>query len=294
MNAAAIKTAALLLLLGAALPAGAETLRKVDFYGVISPDADEGTVSMTDDLFYKQLEDRRLAVSDRRGADFSRQYMETGSPDFSDSDPEAYAFFVYIRKDADADGQWSCSVNVRDPQSGKTSAYSRSYDSYYKILMEAKAAVAGAFAGLAAGGTDTSGRPAEKEAPAFAAGSTETVAGTWSGEQNIDKIVILRGGRGFIIFSNGASMTITVAVSQDESGSVRVQARQTGRSNASFFPELPRKVALESAIHANPVEWNLVLTSADRLEGTKTTLLQPESGGLPEEGQIDVSWTRRN
>ena len=85
--------------------------------------------------------------------------------------------------------------------------------------------------------------------------STENLSGTWSGEENIDKIVILRGGRGFVIFKNGASMNITV-----ENKDNQIVITQKGRSNASFYPELERNTALNAALSADPIEWILKFT----------------------------------
>ena len=66
----------------------------------------------------------------------------------------------------------------------------------------------------------------------------DTLAGTWTGDTLIDKIVILRGGKGFVIFKNGASMNIVISINGSS-----VTVIQKGRSNASFYPELSRELA---------------------------------------------------
>ena len=117
----------------------------------------------------------------------------------------------------------------------------------------------------------------------------EILAGTWAGEEFIDKILILRSGKGVIIYKNGAIMNVSVSI---DGSSVHIV--QTGRSNASYFPELPRAAALKNAASAPPVEWNLVLTAGGSLEGSKQTLIQ--NGNSPSEvkkGTVNVVWQRR-
>ena len=114
------------------------------------------------------------------------------------------------------------------------------------------------------------------------------LAGTWSGEELIEKILILRGGRGFIVFKNGASMTISVSIEGES-----VTVKQYGKSNASFFPELPRQEALKIAATASPIEWKLKL-DGNTLAGTKKTLVadKKSSTGVSE-GVVNVSWVKQ-
>ena len=108
-------------------------------------------------------------------------------------------------------------------------------------------------------------------------------------QDHIEKILILRGGRGFVIFENGASMNVSV----EEAGS-SVKITQTSRPNASFFPELPRALALKNAAQSQPVEWNLTLTEDGSLKGSKTTLVESRSSDTGvSRGTVDVEWKRR-
>ena len=116
--------------------------------------------------------------------------------------------------------------------------------------------------------------------------STDSIAGTWGGEDYIDKIVILRGGRGFIIYKNGATMNISVSVADKE-----VTVTQAGKSNASFFPELPREAALLAATDAPPLSWKLTVQNSSTLTGTKTTLV--ESNGGIVSGKVRIEWKRK-
>lgn len=278
-------------------PLAAETIRNVDFFGVVSADADSNMVKMTEDLYYAQLgEITSLTVVDKRASGFAQKYLAEGKPDFSAA-TSPLVFYALIEKSSQDAGKWICILNIADSATGDIHSYSKEYDSYYKILMESKASLQTVFQQLltpqqtALPPESTGNTPALPSADAGTSApqvSTDALAGTWGGEDYIDKIVILRGGRGFIIFKNGATMNIAVAVNQAEK---KVVVTQSGKANASFFPDLPRKTALEAATTALPIQWNLSLENSNTLSGTKSTLVP--SGDGAETGTVSVTWTRK-
>ena len=267
---------------------------KVDFYGVLSADADKNMLSMTEDLYFAQLKDMQLNLSDMRSDSFTDSYTG-GAADFSQSASDANAFYVVITKRSD--GKWQCTANLKNLTVGKNYSQSKEYDSYYKILMESKTSIKELIAGLVRLSETGSGREQDGKTESAVPNadeevSTQSIAGTWSGEAFIDKIVILRGGRGFVIFKNGASMNISVAIS-GASANAHIKIKQTGGSNASYFPDIPRDAALKAATEAAPIEWELHLTKGGSLTGIKKTLVLNESAGAPEPAEIPVEWTRR-
>jgi hypothetical protein len=278
-------------------PLSADITRDVDFFGIASPDAEKSMVSMTETLYLTQLgEISGITVIDRRSSGFTSSFLETGSPDFTLSDTPL-SFFAVIRKNASDDGSWTCTLTVYNSSSDKSYTYSKKYDSYYKILMESKSSLQQVFKDLlnqrepvpqtdSSGNDDTSG-----ESSADTSGiSTESIAGTWTGEDNIEKIVILRGGRGFIIYKNGAAMNISVAV-VSRNGSQSVIVSQSGKPNASFYPELPRKTALEAATTADPITWSLMFENGKTLSGSKKTLVMSGDSAVP--GTVSVKWVKK-
>lgn len=115
----------------------------------------------------------------------------------------------------------------------------------------------------------------------------DTIAGTWEGEELTDKILILRGGRGFIIFKNGATMNISVSVEGSD-----VTIKQKGKPNASFYPSLPRQDALKNAASASPIEWNFKL-EGKTLTGIKKTLVSDKKSSTGvSEGNVNATWTK--
>ena len=74
-----------------------------------------------------------------------------------------------------------------------------------------------------------------------------------------------------------------------------LNAKQTGPANASYFPDLPREVALVVAKNADPIEWNLTLTSNNTLEGEKITLFPSSDTSVShaEKKSVPVVWNRQ-
>lgn len=271
-----------------------EEVKKIDFYGVYSQDADKNMLNMTEDLFYTQLRELSIDLTDKRQQQFS-QGEESFNPLTYDflitSDKNSYALFVQIKKLPTL--KWECSIFLKKLSSEKTYSTTKEYDSYYKILMESKTNLKGMLIDLLDSTKNLAIASETEEITSDQIISTDVIAGSWKGENFIDKIVIMRGGRGFIIYKNGASMNILINISKnEENGSPTININQASRNNASYYPELQRKDAMEYAIDAQPIEWSFKLANAKTLKGTKSTLVQKMPGVAPEQGIIDVEWTK--
>ena len=245
---------------------------------------------MTSDLYYTQLSEiNNFSVSDKRDTPSLSERPDTES--FSDS---SLSFFTLINKDTSSD-KWITTYYVVDKAHNEEHSKKKIYDSFYKILMESKDVLRETIKQLIENDNSstaiTTSVQDNKDSSRTAITSTEELSGTWSGEENINKIVIMRGGRGFVIFNNGASMNITVELSGSESNKM-VLVKQKGNSNASFYPDLKRTAALTAAVSAAPIKWTLNLTDTNTLKGIKDTLLP--DGDSYKEGSINVIWTRLN
>ena len=303
------KTAFLFSLLAILLvTAEAQPPERIDFYGVISPDADKNMIKMTEDLYYTQLKDFSPFVND------FREKTKSGgmTPDDIHSlptDEGAVSFYAVITRNGDALSKWECTLCLKRPDEEKTFLFSKEYDSYYKILMESKT-VLNAMLGKAMRSDGNAKKPeitetaAEKtqeagventvsEKPHLQGTSGIDISGTWTGGQDIAKAVIMKGGRGFIIFKNGATMNISITTEETPGLNPTVRIRQIGHSNASYFPEMERNVALEAAKNADPIEWELELTAETTLTGNKKTLVPDETGSQFQSGLIPVEWTKK-
>ncbi len=224
------------------------------FYKVISDSSDLATVKMTQELFYSQISSlNKFTITDHRDIEFKE----------NDFFPETIAFYSQISEKNDI---WTCTLNIVNSLNSNKLSDTRTYDSYYKILTEAKFFINQLFGELKLtsdaqliDNTETQNYTQEI--------NVETLAGTWKGEDFIDKIIILRGGRGFVIFKNGASMNISLTIENN-----KVIAKQTSKTNASYFPDIPRPNALEIAPKASPIKYEFNLKDINTLIGNKLTL----------------------
>lgn len=254
----------------------------IDFYGVSCPDAETNMIQLTEEFFIAQLKELSYTVVDCRSSDISKRTFDD-SEIFNKSSENANIFFATITKQNNQKDSWNCKLILFNNKSKNKVIQEKEYDSFYKILMEKKDFISQVLTKFYQQDSykkdDSSSNP--RKIPA----STQNIAGNWSADDYIDKIVILKGGRGFIIFKNGASMNISVLIDENDRSNVKIL--QTSRSNASFFPEMDRKAALDLAPTAKPIEWSFCLTNNMTLEGTKKTISQ--SGSYI---QIPAKWTK--
>ena len=246
---------------------------------------------LTSDLYFTQLSEfQNFTVVDKRALFDTKQTNQVDKSLFSET---SKTFFAEIKKNSSND-KWQAVFHIF--YEGSEVTRTKEYDSYYKILMEPKDNLKATLNDLITRGADSPSLQQEALAKAdlpkpSSQISTDFLSGTWKGEDGLNKIVIMRGGRGFVIFSNGASMNIVIRLN-DGSDAQKITVLQNQRSNASFFPELPREFALEHAVNAEPIEWVLQAKDSNTLIGQKKTLV--ESTGEVSYGRIPVVWTRIN
>lgn len=96
----------------------------------------------------------------------------------------------------------------------------------------------------------------------------DALAGSWHGEQGIEKILILRGGRGVVILSSGVSFSLEIRISGDD-----LIIIQKGPISPLQFIDLSDQVAKQAVAIAPPLEWHF-MASPDykKLSGTKKSV----------------------
>ncbi len=255
----------------------AEDLVNIDYYGIQSNDADENMINMADNLYFAQIQN----MQNIKVIDYSGKII----PDTLEQNH--LLLFITISKSKTSEGTWICNMLLKDDH--KNISIKKEFTSFYKILTEAKKNINDLFSSYSKS-TDTKQDKLEP-VPSNIKNTitTDVIAGTWTGEKYIDKIIILRSGRGFVIFKNGASMKISIEINDDKT----ILITQVTNPNASFFPELSRKQALENADTAEPIKWILTLTDKNTLTGTKQTLISIDQVSV-KTGTIQVIWKRNS
>ena len=238
---------------------------------------DPAAVKMTRDLLFSQLSSLDLfVIRDKRDTEYSPDLIKK----------HAANDFLFYAEIYEKNGEWLSKMHLIEAASAKETVLQNSYEGYYKILMEAKSSLTALIKQFNTGNTSS----APQETPAQPAAATGNISGTWFGENHIDKIVLLRGGRGFVIFKNGASMNISVSIDGNT-----VTAVQQSKPDASFFPDIPRETALIKAPDAAPIRWELTIKNDSLMQGVKSGLVaEYDAAGVlsVREGSTPVEWHR--
>ncbi len=267
----------------------------IDYYGVVSQATDVSMLKMAQDMIFTQLKTiDRLSVDDKRP---DNSQIINDIPDINLSQAHHIAFYTKIDKVTESDVMWQCTFIAQQKSSEQSWTKAYTFESYYKILVNSKSILEDLFSEI-----KTSDKAYEKtfastpSSQSSSLANLENLAGNWEGESFADKIIILRGGRGFIVLKNGATMNIRISVKNtNSSGNItEISIKQTGAVNASFFPDIPRESALKYAADAQPIEWIFTINSDMSLAGVKNTLVfdgkNPDS---IQQGKIDTVWYKK-
>ena len=257
---------------------------EINYFGIEASNLESNMAKMISDLYYTQLcELQNYTILDKR-----TEPTFSTPPKKDDFSGNSFSFFVEINKQTDSE-TWNANFNLQNSSTEKV--IKKQYESFYKILMEQKSTLQETLLSLVSP-SDTTTPQKQQTSSLNNSISTDFLAGTWFGEKNVNKVVLMRSGRGFVIYNNGASMNINIKIEAKNSTN-KIIITQQGNQNASFFPELPRNVALLAAKNAKPIQWTLTLTDNNTLTGTKQTLsLTEDNNATPSE--IDVIWTRKS
>ena len=263
-----------------------DTSLSIHYYGIKATELDSNMAKMISDLYYTQLSElQNYNVTDER-----TDSLLNAIPDKNNFSNNSFCFYVQISKINNSD-KWETKFYLQNNE--KDEVENKEYESFYKILMEPKNTLQATLSQLLSSTNQILSKSDQKSEKTITNSiSTDFLAGTWSGEENINKIIIMRSGRGFVIFNNGASMNINIQITKLNSKN-QIIITQQGKSNASFFPELPRNVALNVAKSANPIKWIFTLSDNDTLTGIKNTIsLSNNDQTIPTE--TNVSWIRKS
>ena len=246
---------------------------RVGFFAAVSDSQDASTIKLTEDLYFSKASLLpNVNVVDYRNRIFSES-------DLSKYSDVTYVFYPEIQEEGTG---WICTFHGFNVATKKQFSLEKKYDLYYKILMDAKTDIENFLISMEPSSESVKNSPLVQDIENI---SLDKITGTWKGENYIDKIMIMNGGRGFIIYESGASMNISVSIDQNH-----IVVRQNGRTNPAFFPDVPANIVLQNIDNAEPIVWNFELKNFSTLEGQKYTM--QENSGNAEYTQIPVVWKK--
>lgn len=296
-----------------ACSAGAFCQEQIDvfYYGIIADSVQVNQINISQDLFAAQIRTiPELNLIDFRNNGLKESFLSLTDSEIKNIDSEKLfslisnneklnesknAIIFFTKIDKTEDETWNCTYYTKNLTTNKISSVSKNFETFYKILADAKNTISEILSTssgieLTQGQTQTR---AAREPINDIAMTVEGVSGTWSGEKNITKIILMRSGRGFVIFSNGASMNITIEIEQTQNDHKMLKIKQQGNFNASFYPDIPRQKILAYADNATPIEWTFMLTGSGTLSGFKNTLGLDDSESIGPKTER-VEWKKLN
>lgn len=286
----------LCLLLTAVSSVQAQAVPSVAVFSLYSNDLSENiTVSVNDLIFSFIRELRTYRTVDMRSDALP---LDMSVPDGTD-----YLFFGTITSQPDG---IKLELVLKGGPLGVTRLISRVYENSNRILLESRMLVRDLF--------DQSVRLPDPDDPVYAHNdpeqqpdpqetnpettdlvsvtSIDSLAGSWEGESGVERIMLLRGGRGVAVLSSGVSISLEVVVSNGD-----LVVRQKGNANPRQFDDLPDPVARQAANVAPPLEWRFLISRDQKtLSGTKKTVVIKNDGKnilTMESAEYPVSWIRQ-
>ena len=245
-----------LLLLLISLPPVLSALPGVAVYQLQAPAISEQTAQTVDDLVFSFIKElKAYAIFDLRN--------QSVPADFPNDSAIDYIFFGALE---DVPEGIKLELILKGRKDQVTRIISKVYDNINKILLDSRLLVFNLFDFSVPLEQLARSLPQTEQNTEF--GYIETVdslAGSWKGEPGLDRVMILRGGRGMAVFSSGVSVSLDLKI---ENGYLLVT--QKGNLQPRQFLNLPDEIARQAVQKTNPPQWRFLVSSDKKiLSGTK-------------------------
>lgn len=250
------KAAYIALLLLISLPAMLSAIPGVAVYQLQAPAIPEQTAQTVDNLVFSFIKElKTYTIFDLR--------KEPVPADFPADTAIDYIFFGVLEEVPEG---LKLELILKGRKDQFTRIISKVYGSINKILLDSRLLVFNLFDFSVPLEQIASTAPQNEPVAEF--GYVETVdslAGSWKGEPGLDRVMILRGGRGMAVFSSGVSVSLELKI---DNGYLLVT--QKGSLQPRQFLNLPDAIAQQAVQQTNPPQWRF-LVSPDKkiLSGTK-------------------------
>lgn len=244
------------LLLIISLPPALSALPGVAVYQLQAPELSEQTVQTVDNLVFSFIKElKTYTILDLRS--------QTVPADFPKNPAIDYIFFGML-KEAPEGIKLELVLKGREDQF--TRIISKVYGNINKILLDSRLLVFNLFDfSVPLEGLTVSTPQNEQDTEFGYVETVDSLAGSWKGEKGLDRVMILRGGRGMAVFSSGVSVSLDFKI---DNGYLLVT--QKGSLQPRQFLNLPDEIARQAVQQTNPPQWRF-LVSPDKkiLSGTK-------------------------
>ncbi len=245
-----------LLLLLISLPSALSALPGVAVYQLQAPTITEQITQTVDNLVFSFIKElKTYTIFDLRS--------QSVPADFPNDTAIDYIFFGALEEVPDG---IKLELILKGRTEQLTRIISKVYDNVNKILLDSRLLVFNLFDFSVPLEQLARSLPQTEQNTEFGYIDTvDSLAGSWKGEQGLDRVMILRGGRGMAVFSSGVSVSLDLKI---DNGYLLVT--QKGSLQPRQFLNLPDEIARQAVQKTNPPQWRF-LVSPDKkiLSGTK-------------------------
>lgn len=245
-----------LLLLLISLPSVLSALPGVAVYQLQAPTMTEQTAQTVDNLVFSFIKElKTYTIFDLRS--------QSVTADFPNDPAIDYIFFGALEEVPEG---IKLELILKGRKDQVTRIISKVYDNINKILLDSRLLVFNLFDFSVPLEQLARSLPQTEQNTEFGYIDTvDSLAGSWKGEQGLDRVMILRGGRGMAVFSSGVSVSLDLKI---DNGYLLVT--QKGSLQPRQFLNLPDEIARQAVQKTNPPQWRF-LVSPDKkiLSGTK-------------------------
>lgn len=245
-----------LLLLLISLPSVLSALPGVAVYQLQAPTMTEQTAQTVDNLVFSFIKElKTYTIFDLRS--------QSVTADFPNDPAIDYIFFGALEEVPEG---IKLELILKGRKDQFTRIISKVYDNINKILLDSRLLVFNLFDFSVPLEQLARSLPQTEQNTEFGYIDTvDSLAGSWKGEQGLDRVMILRGGRGMAVFSSGVSVSLDLKI---DNGYLLVT--QKGSLQPRQFLNLPDEIARQAVQKTNPPQWRF-LVSPDKkiLSGTK-------------------------
>ena len=250
------KAAYIALLLLISLPAMLSAIPGVAVYQLQAPAIPEQTAQTVDNLVFSFIKElKTYTIFDLR--------KEPVPADFPADTAIDYIFFGVLEEVPEG---LKLELILKGRKDQFTRIISKVYGSINKILLDSRLLVFNLFDFSVPLEQLARSLPQTEQNTEFGYIDTvDSLAGSWKGEPGLDRVMILRGGRGMAVFSSGVSVSLDLKI---DNGYLLVT--QKGSLQPRQFLNLPDAIAQQAVQQTNPPQWRF-LVSPDKkiLSGTK-------------------------
>ena len=246
----------MLLLLLISLPPVLSALPGVAVYQLQAPTMNEQIAQTVDNLVFSFIKElKTYTIFDLRN--------ESAPVDFPKNPAIEYIFFGALEEVPEG---IKLELILKGRKDQFTRIISKVYDNINKILLDSRLLVFNLFDFSVPLEQLARSLPQTEQNTEFGYIDTvDSLAGSWKGEPGLDRVMILRGGRGMAVFSSGVSVSLDLKI---ENGYLLVT--QKGNLQPRQFLNLPDEIARQAVQKTNPPQWRFLVSSDKKiLSGTK-------------------------